>query len=203
MTSEKGLGFFETSFPAHPDLQRIILFSGHFCAGHVIGLRAAEEFLERFDLSRATEDEIVAIVENHSCVADAIQVVTGCTFGKGNLIFHDHGKHIYTFVEHDSGRALRFCLRMNIERAPGTNPSDPERMAWTAECPVHELFEIEELTVALPPPLPRPIMQPCPCCGEWTTNQLAVPVDGRQLCYPCAAKAGAVPPSVIPPWKMF
>ena len=57
---------------------------------------------------RSPEDkELVAVVENDSCAVDAIQVLTGCTFGKGNLIFRDHGKHVYTFFKRTSGEALR------------------------------------------------------------------------------------------------
>jgi formylmethanofuran dehydrogenase subunit E len=203
MSAENRPGLFETSFAAHPDLQRIILFSGHFCAGHVIGYRVATEFLERFQLTHATENEIVAIVENHSCVVDALQVVAGCTFGKGNLIFLDYGKHIYTLVESASGRALRFLPKFNIKNAPGPTPGNPVRMAWTAACPFDELFEVEELNVTIPPPLPKPIWNLCPRCGEWVTDHSHVPVDGQALCYPCAAKAGAVPARSLPPWKMF
>jgi len=35
--------------------------------------------------NRAEDEEIVAVVETDACGADAIQVRTGCTFGKGNF----------------------------------------------------------------------------------------------------------------------
>lgn len=49
--------------------------------------------------SRSSDVEIVVVVENDTCAVDALQVVTGCTMGKGNLIFHDYGKQAYIFIE--------------------------------------------------------------------------------------------------------
>jgi formylmethanofuran dehydrogenase subunit E len=46
-------------------------------------------------------------VENDSCAVDAIQFITGCTFGKGNLIFHDYGKHVYSFFNRRTGQGIR------------------------------------------------------------------------------------------------
>ena len=56
-----------------------------------------------------------SIVENDSCSVDAIQVVTGCTMGKGNLIFKDYGKHVYTFINRDSWDVLRLSLNKSID----------------------------------------------------------------------------------------
>jgi formylmethanofuran dehydrogenase subunit E len=41
---------------------------------------------------------------------DAVQVMTGCTFGKGNLIFRDYGKQVYTFIKRPSGRSVRIVV---------------------------------------------------------------------------------------------
>jgi len=77
---------------AHPDLQRAVIFHGHFCPGLAIGYRAAQIAMDALRTDRAEDEELVAIVENDSCAVDAVQVLSGCTFGKGNLIFRDHGK---------------------------------------------------------------------------------------------------------------
>jgi formylmethanofuran dehydrogenase subunit E len=63
-----------------------VVFHGHSCPGLALGYRAAVAAMTRLDRDRAPDEEIVAIVENDSCVVDAIQVVTGCTFGKGNRL---------------------------------------------------------------------------------------------------------------------
>ena len=65
-------------------------FHGHWCPGLAIGIRAAEWALK--ELGKAPDEEIVAVVETDMCGVDAIQSLTGCTFGKGNLIHKDYGK---------------------------------------------------------------------------------------------------------------
>lgn len=62
----------------------------------------------------------MAIVETDMCGVDTIQFMTGCTFGKGNLVHRDHGKNAYTFVRRSDGRAVRVSIRADaVKRAPG------------------------------------------------------------------------------------
>jgi formylmethanofuran dehydrogenase subunit E len=72
-----------------------------------LGFRVALEALKWLDADRAEDEEITAIVENDSCAVDAIQVMTGCTFGKGNLLFRDIGKRGYTFCNRRTGKSIR------------------------------------------------------------------------------------------------
>ena len=71
------------------------------------------------------------------CAVDAIQFLTGCTFGKGNLIHRDWGKNAYAFWRRSDGRALRIVGR----RRPGSatpsikrcsTRSSPERQLPTS-----------------------------------------------------------------------
>lgn len=73
-------------------------FHGHACPGLALGYKVALFALKALG-ERAADEELVAIVENNSCAVDAVQLLTGCTFGKGNLIFRDYGKQVYTFVK--------------------------------------------------------------------------------------------------------
>jgi len=65
-------------------IEQTINFHGHSCPGLAIGIRASELALSQ--LERASDEEIVAVVETDMCAVDAVQFLTGCTFGKGNLI---------------------------------------------------------------------------------------------------------------------
>ncbi|NOZ25951.1 MAG: formylmethanofuran dehydrogenase, partial [Nitrospirae bacterium] len=67
-----------------------VRFHGHVCPGLALGYRVSDLVLRELG-PRSEDEELVAIVENNSCAVDAIQVMTGCTFGKGNLIFRDYG----------------------------------------------------------------------------------------------------------------
>ena len=61
--------------------EEIIQFHGHECPGLAMGYRMATAAMTRLDSIRAEDEEIVAIVENDACGVDALQCITGCTFG--------------------------------------------------------------------------------------------------------------------------
>lgn len=84
-------------------------FHGHWCPGLAIGIRAAELALK--EVGKGPDEEIVAVVETDMCAVDAIQYLTGCTFGKGNLIFKDYGKNAFTFYRRRDGKAIRIVTR--------------------------------------------------------------------------------------------
>src|SRR5512136_2011081 len=91
------------------DLRDTIQFHGHLCPGLALGYRVAKAALRELDAERSGDEELVAVVENDSCAVDAIQFITGCTFGKGNLVFRDYGKHVYTFYNRRTGRGIRIA----------------------------------------------------------------------------------------------
>ena len=96
-----------------------VKFHGHACPGLAIGYRVANLALQELGV-RASDEELVAIVENDSCAIDAIQLVCGCTFGKGNLIFKDFGKQVYTFIRRPNTEAIRIAVKWE------PSPEDPE-----------------------------------------------------------------------------
>ena len=63
--------------------------------------------LKAIESGRAEDEELVSIVENDACGVDALQCVTGCTFGKGNLIFRDYGKHVFTIYSRSTRKGVR------------------------------------------------------------------------------------------------
>lgn len=89
------------------DLRDVVQFHGHLCPGLALGYRVAKAVLRELKADRPHDEELVAVVENDSCAVDAVQFITGCTFGKGNLIFHDYGKHVYTFFNRRTGQGVR------------------------------------------------------------------------------------------------
>ncbi len=169
-------------------------FHGHICPGTAIGYRAGEIAIKKLSSPRAVDEEFLAIVENDSCSVDAIQVVTGCTFGKGNLIFKDHGKHVYTFINRDTGEALRLSLNIPIDEV---NPefaelrkkafigtaSDEEKEEFEnqrdktsydiLDMPDDELFKIEHVKIEIPEE--ARIFQSIKCakCGELVAEHRA------------------------------
>ncbi|MCX8034530.1 MAG: FmdE family protein [Thermodesulfovibrio sp.] len=102
----------------------IVKFHGHSCPGLAFGYRIALAAIEELNIKRAEDEEIVCIVENDSCAVDAIQVLTGCTFGKGNLIFKDYGKQVYTFFDRKKERAVRISIDFEFKE------TDEEKALW-------------------------------------------------------------------------
>jgi formylmethanofuran dehydrogenase subunit E len=170
-----------------PELQRCVEFHGHFCPGLTIGYRASLAGLERLGARRAEDEELIAIVENNSCSVDAVQVLTGCTFGKGNLFFRDYGKQVFTFALRPSGRAVRVALkpRERQERAPSA-PDREARAQWLLDAPVERIFDVREMTIPLPGEAEIHESLTCARCGEPVMATRTKRRGSQTLCIPCA-----------------
>lgn len=186
-----------------------VSFHGHRCPGLALGYRAAGIGLEALDADPSDDEEIVAVVENDACGTDGVQVRAGCTFGKGNLRFLDHGKHVYTFYDRATGRGVRVVSRPDFSttrfdpgfgalrgRVAGGTASPAERDEYDrrlrAVCdailaaPAGDLFTVTPIEG--PPPEPARIHASvvCDACGESVAAHRLVERGGRRLCIPCA-----------------
>src|SRR5512144_142586 len=87
---------------------------GHLCAGQILGVRMALHGLDLLGLDDPRgkhRKRLVTFVEIDRCATDAIGVVTGCRLGKRALKFRDWGKMAATFVDLETGRAIRVAAR--------------------------------------------------------------------------------------------
>jgi formylmethanofuran dehydrogenase subunit E len=87
-------------------------FHGHKCPAMPMGLRVGAAAMNALGVDRACDGQLVALVEigeNHcaTCFADGVQMITGCTFGKGNIQRLHLGKWGVTLVDKATGRAVR------------------------------------------------------------------------------------------------
>lgn len=177
------------------DLRAAAEFHGHLCPGLTIGYRATREALDRMGVSRAYDEELVCEVENDSCSVDAVQFLAGCTFGKGNLVYRDHGKQVFTFASRRRpGKAIRVSLRADALPSSSEVADPPRRREMAMErlltAPAEELFSITE--VDYEPPAEAEIRASLPCeeCGEPTMETRLVEKGGRRLCIPCSRALG-------------
>jgi formylmethanofuran dehydrogenase subunit E len=171
------------------DLAEVVRFHGHLCPGLAIGYRAAKVAMETLGAQRAEDEELVAIVENDSCSADAVQYVTGCTFGKGNFFFRDYGKQVFTLALGPSGRAVRIAVKARRREEPQGQDREAH-IQWLLRAPVEELFDVKATTIVLPAPAQIRESLICDTCGEGVMRTRAVERDGRTLCIPCSQKQG-------------
>ncbi len=87
-------------------------FHGHKCPAMPMGLRVGAAAMNKLGVERTGDGDIIAILdlgEDHcaTCYADGIQVITGCTYGKGNIKKTHKGKWALTLVEKKTHRAVR------------------------------------------------------------------------------------------------
>ena len=184
-------------------------FHGHRCPGLAIGVVASKIALE--NAKPAKNEEFVAIVENDACGVDGIQALTGCTFGKGNLIFHDYGKSVYTFFNRGDGTALRLVLKpetfstkqgsrqrelFELVRNQSATKDEIEEYNELRNQRIEsillkgeDLFEIQRLTIT--PPDKARIFKSINCdhCGELVMETRVHEKNGKKLCIPCFEKS--------------
>ena len=198
-----------TPIVSSEDWKKAVDFHGHICPGLAIGFKAAVAGLERLGEKRSEDEEIVTVVETNACGADAIQVLTGCTFGKGNFIYKDHGKQVFTFIGRESGASVRVALKPGVlelsdrhrelieKRRSGvaTKEENDEfqemhrrRSYDILDFDLDKLFDIRDVETELPPKAQIEPSKICDLCGEPTmASMLQETEDGRFLCKPCLA----------------
>ncbi len=191
---------------SNSDLRDAIQFHGHLCPGLALGYRVAKAALRELGAERPQDEELVAVVENDSCAVDAIQFITGCTFGKGNFIFRDYGKHVYTFFNRRTGKGIRISEDYRgfegDQRFPGLKKRQDAGEDVSQELQAYKMEkaasilkaaeqEIMQITpVAAPPPGEARINGSvrCAACGEKMMESRARVKKGRIVCIPCFEK---------------
>ena len=181
-------------------------FHGHSCPGLALGYRVATKALEWLNANRSEDEEIVAVVENNSCSVDAIQVITGCTFGKGNLIFRDIGKRGYTFYNRNTGKGIRIVDHYTMSESPQIqelkktvfqgNASEKQKEEWEEffRNSIDDILKTSEKNIltttdskdALPPRARILDSLTCCRCGEKVMESRAVVTDSGVYCADCA-----------------
>lgn len=164
--------------------EQIVAFHGHTCPGLAIGYRMSQAALNALQSLRSEDEELVAIVENDACGVDALQCLTGCTFGKGNLLFRDYGKQAYTLYSRATGSGVRVLYHGNgvPRELRDDRPARIKKILTAAE---QELVSVTRINI--PAPAPARIMEsePCARCGERTMTSRLQTIDGNKVCRPC------------------
>ena len=156
-------------------------FHGHQCPGLAIGFKAVEAALTKRPAGAAKDEEIVCVTENDTCAADAVQALLGCTFGKGNLIYHPLGKMAFTFYFRESGESLRVYFK-------GENNKNLDRAAYMdylLNAPVEELFAFSQPAAPCPEHARRFASVTCTACGEKAREDKIRLKDSKPYCLAC------------------
>ena len=165
-------------------------FHGDICTGISIGTRMTMSGLRRIGISDpkgADRKKLMVFVEIDRCTTDAIMALTGCKPGKRTMKIRDYGKMAATFINLETGKAVRVATRRNKKKGDG----DAGGMPNFAGAPEEELFSITAVEVPLrPEDMPgKPLRRvPCDRCGESIMDGREVEHQGETLCKPCFEK---------------
>lgn len=170
---------------------------GHMCAGLVLGVRLALLGLKRLGIEDPKGDDrkrLIVYVEIDRCATDAIGIVTGCLLSKRTLKFRDWGKMAATFVDLETGRAIRIVALDNTRALanqlfPQIEQEGRRQMMAYRELTDAQMFTEQWVRVAIDPqelPGARGKRVDCPRCGEGINFDRFVVVNGERLCLSCA-----------------
>jgi len=194
-----------------PPLERAVQFHGHVCPGLLMGIRVAEFAQKHLGVNQDIDEELVAIVETNSCGVDAIQSILGCTFGKGNLIYKDYGKNVYTIASREKKRAVRIAQKYRDKKSPEsiryrelnnqdhlTEEEEAERedllaliFENTMSAPFEDLFNWQDIDLVFPEKAQIHATIQCAVCGEGVMDSKATESAEGLICKACLlAKEG-------------
>jgi formylmethanofuran dehydrogenase subunit E len=162
------------------DFEKCAAFHGHVCGGLTIGYKAAQYAIRLLNLTFSDDEEVVCIAENDACGVDAIQVMLGCSIGKGNLLFHMRGKQAFSVYNRKTGKAVRLVLKPKPE---GLRKEDSLQYYQSRE--PEELFDVKPAVIALPEKARLFDSYRCDCCGEVTGANWIRLAGEKKLCLDC------------------
>jgi formylmethanofuran dehydrogenase subunit E len=176
-------------------LEESAALHGHLCPGQILGVRLAMIGCREVGIDEPVSSKsLLVYVEIDRCATDAIQAVTGCKLGKRTLKFLDYGKVAATFLNQDTGNAVRVLARDDSRDAvaayapAGMDKKAAQDYAYKG-MPEEALFILEPGRVDVPgTDLPgHPVSRvACDRCGEGINDGREVRQEGQTLCKPCA-----------------
>jgi formylmethanofuran dehydrogenase subunit E len=186
------------------------LLHGHKCPAMPLGLRAGAAALNALGVERAQDGQLEAILELGDahcahCFADGVQMITGCTFGKGNIRKLGYGKFGLTLVDRATGRRVRVVPKAEAQAASRQTPffldyrmkGIPASQVPTEvvepliqnvmNAPVEKILkvgEVEQGPVVLKAPEQFSAFV-CERCGDMVIESYGRVSGDRKVCIPC------------------
>ena len=166
----------------------------HLCPRQILGVRIGLAGMNALGFSEIpVKKPLLIITETDGCFVDGLTAATACTVGHRTLRVEDYGKVAATFVDVQTGRAVRVVPQPDIrERAYAYAPGELRRyfaqMRAYQVMPNDELLIVQE--VVLSTPIRQIISRPgvrvnCDSCGEEIINNREILRDGLTLCRAC------------------
>ncbi len=161
-------------------------FHGHTCTGIALGTRITLAAMKAIGLKQGGKHKnLIVYTEIDRCMTDAVQAITGCSLGHRSLKLADYGKFAATFVNLDTGKAVRGTVKKHF----GNDIPLEETLRILAGIPDSKLVTLQEVTVNIPETdLPGPPKQKATCaaCGERIMDGRGISDRDKTLCRACA-----------------
>lgn len=157
-----------------------VAFHGHSCGGLTIGYKASLLAIQLLDLTYSEDEDVVCIAENDACGVDAVQVMLGCSIGKGNLLFHMRGKQAFNFYNRKIGKSVRLVLRPRPE-----GMTKAESFQYYQGLAPADMFDVKDTVIPLPEHARIFDSYTCECCGESTGANWIRIMNGKKVCLDC------------------
>ena len=186
---------------------------GHKCPAMPLGLRAGAAAMNALAVARSRDRELLVRLElgdDHcaQCFGDGVQMITGCTFGKGNIEKVPYGKFGVTLIERATGRAVRVVPRadaqMNMRKtrfyqeyrmkgvATSRAPAEVVEplIEQVMSAPLEQLLVVSaETKVPVSSKAETLATGVCDDCGEVVVEKYLRVLGDRKVCIPCQEKA--------------
>jgi formylmethanofuran dehydrogenase subunit E len=161
-------------------------FHGHACVGIALGTRITLAAMKALGLKPGEKNKnLIVFTEIDRCMTDAVQAITGCSLGRRSLKHMDYGKFAATFVNLETGKAVRGSVKEHF----GNDKPLEETLNLLAGIPDDKLVTLQEVTVNIPETdLPGPPKQKavCTACGEPIMDGRGIKDGNKTLCRTCA-----------------
>ena len=161
-------------------------FHGHICTGIALGTRISLAALKALGMKPGERNKnLIVYTEIDRCMTDAVMVITCCSPGRRSLKHVDYGKFAATFVNIETGKAVRATIKEHFS----SEVAIEETLKKLAGIPDAKLITMEEVTVKIPeadlpgPPKNRAV---CASCGEIVNDGREVLKNKKTLCKSCA-----------------
>ena len=143
-------------------------------------LQASLYAIELLEVEFSDDEQVVCIAENDACGVDGIQVMLGCSIGKGILLFHMRGKQAFSFYNRKTGKSVRLVLKPKP-----VGMTREESFSYYQACSPDEMFDVKEATIRLPEKARLFDSYVCDCCGESTGANWIRLAGEKKLCLDC------------------
>lgn len=190
-----------------PLLEKSSRDHSHLCPRQILGVRMGLVGMSALGFDAPPEKKrLLIIAETDGCFVDGLSAATNCTVGHRTLRVEDYGKAAATFVNTQTGRALRVAPALDIrEKAYAYTPDETRhyfaQMTAYQVMPDDEMFIVAEVTLTTPIEaiVSRPgVRVNCDVCGEEIMNEREIQQDGLTLCRSCAGSSYYHLPVSIP-----